>query len=42
MRQQGRIVSVAVIVALAVNTDDQREVLRLEIGASKAETDILA
>ena len=38
LRQQGRIVSVAVIVAVAVNTDGRREVLGLEIGASEAET----
>jgi transposase-like protein len=38
VRQQGRIVSVAVIVAVAVNTDGRREVLGLEIGASEAET----
>jgi putative transposase len=38
LRQQGRIVSVAVIVAVAVNTNGRREVLGLEIGASEAET----
>jgi transposase-like protein len=42
VRQQGRIVSVAVIVAVAVNTDGRREVLGLEIGASEAETFWLA
>jgi transposase-like protein len=38
VRQQGRIVSVAVIVAVAVNADGRREVLGLEVGASEAET----
>ena len=38
VRQQGRIVSVAVIVAVAVNTDGRREVLGMDIGASEAET----
>jgi transposase-like protein len=42
VRQQGRIVSVAVIVAVAVNTDGRREVLGLETGASEAETFWLA
>jgi transposase-like protein len=37
VRQQGRIVSVAVIVAAGVNGDGRREVLGLEIGASEAE-----
>ena len=38
VRQQGRIVSVAVIIAVAVNTDGRREVLGLDIGPSEAET----
>jgi len=38
VRQQGRIVSVAVIIAVAVNTDGRREVLGMAIGASEAET----
>ena len=38
VREQGRIVSVAVIVAVAVNGDGRREVLGLSIGASEAET----
>ena len=38
VREAGRIVSVAVIVAVAVNTDGRREVLGLAIGASEAET----
>jgi transposase-like protein len=37
VRQSGRIVSVAVKIAVAVNTDGRREVLGLEIGPSKAE-----
>ena len=37
-RQDGRIVSVAVIVAVGVNTDGRREVLGMDIGASEAET----
>ena len=37
-REAGRIVSVAVIVAVGVNTDGQREVLGLKVGASEAET----
>ena len=36
-RQAGRIVSVAVMVAVGVNTDGQREVLGLKVGASEAE-----
>jgi putative transposase len=36
-RQNGRIVSVAVIVAVGVNNDGRREVLGLEIGPSEAE-----
>jgi transposase-like protein len=38
VRAQGRIVSVAVIVAVAVNGDGRREVVGLEIGPSEAET----
>jgi hypothetical protein len=38
VRQQGRIVSVAVIVAVGVNSDGWREVLGLDIGPSEAET----
>ena len=38
VRQNGRIVSVAVIVALGVNSDGRREVLGLDIGPSEAET----
>ena len=36
-RQAGRIVSVAVIIAVAVNTDGRREVLGMEVGPSEAE-----
>ena len=38
VRQAGRIVSVAVIIAVAVNTQGRREVLGLAIGPSEAET----
>jgi putative transposase len=38
VRENGRIVSVAVIVAVAVNSDGRREVLGMAIGASEAET----
>jgi putative transposase len=38
VRQNGRIVSVAVIVAVGVNGDGRREVLGMTIGASEAET----
>src|SRR6266851_2525608 len=38
VRQAGRIVSVAVIVAVGVNGDGRREVLGLDIGPSEAET----
>jgi transposase-like protein len=38
VRQNGRIVSVAVIIAVGVNTDGRREVLGMQIGASEAET----
>ena len=38
VRQAGRIVSVAVIVAVAVNDQGRREVLGMTIGASEAET----
>ena len=38
VRQAGRIVSVAAIIAVGVNADGRREVLGLDIGASEAET----
>ena len=38
MRNNGRIVSVAVIVAVGVNGDGRREVLGMDIGPSEAET----
>ncbi len=38
MREAGRIVSVAVTVAVAVNDQGRREVLGMAIGASEAET----
>jgi putative transposase len=38
VRQNGRIVSVAVIIAIGVNSDGRREVLGLDIGPSEAET----
>jgi putative transposase len=38
VRQAGRIVSVAVIVAIGVNADGRREVLGLAVGPSEAET----
>jgi len=38
VRQNGRIVSVAVIVAVAVNSDGRREVLGMTVGPSEAET----
>lgn len=38
VRQNGRIVSVAVIVAVGVNRDGRREVLGMDIGPSEAET----
>src|ERR671928_2231163 len=38
VRQNGRIVSVAVIVAAGVNADGRREVLGMDIGPSEAET----
>lgn len=38
VRQNGRIVSVAVIVAVGVNGDGRREVLGMDIGPSEAET----
>lgn len=37
VRAAGRIVSVAVIIAVAVNTDGRREVLGMQVGASEAE-----
>jgi putative transposase len=36
-REAARIVSVAVVIAVAVNTDGQREVLGMAVGASEAE-----
>jgi putative transposase len=38
VRQAGRIVSVAVIIAVGVNDDGRREVLGMDIGPSEAET----
>lgn len=38
VRQAGRIVSVAVIVAVGVNADGRREILGMDIGSSEAET----
>lgn len=38
VRQNGRIVSVAVIVAVGINSDGRREVLGMDIGPSEAET----
>jgi putative transposase len=38
VRQNGRIVSVAVIIAVGVNSDGRREVLGTDIGSSEAET----
>ena len=38
VRQDGRIVSVAVIVAVGVKTDGRREVLGMDVGPSEAET----
>jgi putative transposase len=38
VRQGGRIVSVAAIIAMAVNTDGRREIIGLGIGPSEAET----
>ena len=38
VRQNGRIVSVAVIVAVGVNSDGRREVLGMDVGPSEAET----
>jgi putative transposase len=38
VRQNGRIVSVAVIVAVGANTDGRREILGMEVGPSEAET----
>jgi putative transposase len=38
VRQNGRVVSVAVIVAVGANTDGRREVLGMEVGPSEAET----
>ena len=38
MRQGGRIISVAAIIAMAVNTDGRREIIGLCVGPSEAET----
>jgi transposase-like protein len=38
VRQNGRVVSVAVIIAVGVNSDGRREVLGMDIGPSEAET----
>jgi transposase-like protein len=38
VRQSGRVVSVAVIIAVGVNADGRREVLGIDIGPSEAET----
>jgi putative transposase len=38
VRQDGRVVSVAVIIAIGVNSDGRREVLGMDIGVSEAET----
>src|SRR5438132_6702392 len=38
VRQAGRIISVAVIIAVGVNSDGRREVLGMDIGPSEAET----
>jgi hypothetical protein len=38
VRQAGRIVSVAMIIAVGVNDDGRREVLGMTVGASEAET----
>src|ERR1035438_9488829 len=38
VRQNGRIVSVAVIIAVGVNTDGRRELLGMDIGVSEAAT----
>lgn len=38
VRQDGRIVSVAVIVAAGVNIEGRREVLGMDVGPSEAET----
>ena len=38
VRESGRIISVAVIVAVGVNSDGRREVLGMDIGPSEAET----
>ena len=37
MRESGRIVSVAAIIAVAVNTEGKREIVGLHIGPSEAE-----
>ncbi len=37
MREAGRIVSVAAIIAIGANTDGRREVLGMQVGASEVE-----
>jgi len=37
VREAGRIVSVAAIIAIGANTDGRREVLEMQVGASEAE-----
>lgn len=37
VREAGRIVSMAVIIAVTANTDGRREALELEVGPSEAE-----
>jgi Transposase, Mutator family len=38
VRQNGRIVSVAAVIAVGVNNDGRREMLGMDIGRSEAET----
>jgi transposase-like protein len=38
VRREGRVVSVAVVLAIGVNADGRREVLAMDIGLSEAET----
>ncbi|MGO7624635.1 transposase, partial [Rhizobium ruizarguesonis] len=38
VRRGGRVVSVAVIIAVGVNSDGRSEVLGMEVGTSEAET----
>jgi hypothetical protein len=42
VRRGGRIVSVAVIIAIGVNADGRREVLGMEVGTSEAEPILFA